>query len=270
MEKSLWMLVNAPSWIQHLTVRVLAPLIYLGRRSRVISSLKSAFPGYSRLRRESILFRSVPRTLFNIIGVLNLSKKQFEFYGLEPLELAHKRGQGAVVATMHVGVSDAGAYALAQRGLDVRTILGRGRHNPIVNKTGRRLLEQLGIPYHVRDSLVLLKSLRSCQRGEVVFIHSDLRDKSGIPVKMFNIPTQVPATAAYLSISTQVPLFWLYTRTRGDIIEVHVQQITEVVDDNKREKEARIEKLTLQIIGQIECIVTRYPEEWIWVYDRFK
>lgn len=270
MEKILWMLVNAPSWIQHLVVQVLSPLIYLGRRNRVIPSLKSAFPAYPGLQRESILLRSIPKTLLNIISVLNLSKKQFEFHGLEPLELAYKQGMGAVVATMHVGVSDAGAYALAQKGLDVRTILGRGRHNPAINKTGRRLLEQLKIPYHVRDSLVLLKLLRSCQRGEVVFIHSDLRDKSGIPVRFFNMSTQAPATAAYLSVSTQVPLFCLYTQTRGKIIEVHIQQITEADHEQKLKKKARIDQLTRQLIEQIEVTVTCHPEEWIWVYDRFK
>lgn len=245
-------------------------------RTRVVlKNLSLVFP---EKRPEEI--KTIARKVYrnqgeNIIEVLRIPKiktagdasRIMEVDSAAILSKTLVRNKGAVVVSAHFGNWELLGLCT---GLLVHphTIVVKPLRNQLLDREINRLRTMRGnrVLYDrtaLRDGLTILRNggiltLLGDQSGSGDGFYSDFMGRS---VPVFLGP-------AYFALKTGVPLFAVLCHRNGDgRYSVDIEEIDTAGFGSSR---AEVEEITRRYIRILEKFIYRYPEEWLWLHNRWK
>ena len=188
--------------------------------------------------------------------------------GYENFDRAYARGKGVIFLTCHLGAFDLQVTNMALRGLDphiIGTALKDKRLNDLLfdyrGKYGAIAIER------GRETFKMIKVLKS--GGSVaLLIDQDTKVKS-VFVEFFGMPAATPVGATVLAMKTGAAIVPTSIHLREDGMQ-HMEIFPEIPMRNSGQEEQDIlfntQAMTTFIEQQIRC----YPEQWVWMHERWK
>ena len=191
-------------------------------------------------------------------------KQRLRFDRWDELDECMSSGRGIIVATIHFGVWDLGAAAMAAYGYPVHAIAETfpyHRMNDLV--VGSRT--KLGMDIIGRDRMgpAVFKALR---RGELLALLVDVAssEETGIRVDFFGAPALVSPAAARIALRTGA---WVVPAVvlRGPTDDVEIRPI---VDLGLRDftptgdADADVRELTRLTMASLERTIRQHPDQW--------
>jgi KDO2-lipid IV(A) lauroyltransferase len=172
-------------------------------------------------------------------------------------------GRGIIVATLHFGIWDLGAAALAAHGYPINAIAETFRYQPMNDLVqGSRRKLGMKVINHDRLGPTVFKALR---RGEVLAMLVDIAtEETGIRVDFFGAPALVSPAPARIALRTNswvVPAVVL--RGPEDDLEIRPMLDTGLRDYVPTGDEAHdVPELTRLIMHSMEATIRQYPDQW--------
>lgn len=269
----------------------LLPLSWLRRLATAIAYIICAFvPSRLRLAQENLrqVFRdrfdaaqrrqiarratvNICKTMIELLKMRHLTPQQVteqvSLRGQQHLWAALERGKGVILLTAHFGNWELGGARLAAEGFPMAVIArdaNEGFAARLINQArerhGERVLarEDLGeIVRVLRDNrcLAILPDQHAAQGGIVVdFLGRPAATATGVATLALRIGCAV------------VPLFG--PRQPNDSIDGYILPAVELIRTGDRDRDIRENtELINRIIGEQ---ITKYPEQWLWLHDRWK
>jgi KDO2-lipid IV(A) lauroyltransferase len=245
------------------------------RRSVSLSNLERHLPGVTsegerrRVGRQSYMSFGMGMAEFARLPLVDAEyvAGNITTEGLEHLDLALRRGKGAVLVTGHFGSWELMGCVLVHLGYPVDFVVGIQK-NPLVQGLMNDLRKGAGIDViDLRSTLAIMRSLR---RNRFVAMLSDQDAGSrGVFVDFLGEQASTPAGAARLAIMADAPVisgFIIRTgRTRHRIvIEPPIYPQTD------SDRSAEVMRITKAYTERIEAYVKAYPDHWLWGHRRWK
>lgn len=177
-------------------------------------------------------------------------------------EVAHS-GRGVLIVTMHFGIWDLGAAALAAYGYPVNAIADSFAYEPM-NGLVHGSREKLGVKIIPRDK-VGLSVFRALRRGEMLAMLIDVpAPEDTITVDFLGAPAEVSSAPARIALRTGahvMPSVVLRGPERDTLIRPIVDiRSARVEPTGDEERDVRV--LTQQIMAVFESHIRRHPEQW--------
>ncbi len=269
MPRKWWLLLSG--WLGHLGY-------YLARRSRKImqENLRLAFPEHDEPHRTKLarrVFVMLGRNAGDVLRAFPITK--FERYeqirvieGAQYLDEAFKKGKGVLFLTAHLGAFELVATEMAFRGYKP-LIIGTAMKDERLTQLLWKQRSKLGATAIERgkETVRLIKTLKA--GGTVaILIDQDTRVKS-VFVDFFGRACSTPVGAALLALRTGAAVVPVFVHLRDDLM----QQITcypevELIQTGNEAEDIRLN--TQKFTGIIEREIRRYPEQWVWMHERWK
>jgi KDO2-lipid IV(A) lauroyltransferase len=254
----------------------------LGSRLRSgIRSLEIAYPEMPEHERRRILRASVESIGRTVVEFANFhpanaeeSKEIVEFdFEDEQFQLYKKakaEGRGVLMATAHIGNWE---LVLAGFSLQYEPIYFTAREldNPKIDKMFTEMRAKFGSrQFYKTDSAK--EVLHALKAGESVGILPDVNvlPNEGVFVPFFGVKACTTSGVARLAIKTNsliFPMFAIWDQVRNKYI-VHNGRAIEPA--NTGDRDADIVSTTAAFTEEIEKIVRRFPEQWLWIHRRWK
>ncbi len=240
-------------------------------------NLLLCFPNHSPAERSRLLHRNLAETGKALLelgpfwvwpGQRLLALVRQPVIGEAELAAAVGRQQGVILITPHLGAWElAGLYYSSRYpltilyrpsriGLDAVSCRGRGR---------------LGGRVVATDASGLRTLLAALHRGEVLGILPDqdiggIGDGEGLFAPFFGIAAGTMTLVSRLALKHRVPVFltWMERLSRSQGYVLHVRALPEVTDAES------LEASVAAMNRGIEAAVCSVPEQYLWVYRRFK
>jgi KDO2-lipid IV(A) lauroyltransferase len=198
--------------------------------------------------------------------------------GWEPVETARNRGKGIIFVTGHLGNWELLGRWLATVQKIPLTVVAREPEDPALAHYMRTMRESAGFS-------VLSKGesarglLRALKRGEAILILND-QNSGDVFVPFFGIPTGTAVGPASLALHSGAALIPLYCVEKPDhsfhmicLPPVDVANTATGAEedmDTPCPKQAEVLRITTQLNQVLEGIVRQYPEQWLWLHNRWK
>jgi len=191
----------------------------------------------------------------------------------EPFFEALRKSRGMVILTAHFGNWELmGAYASRVLGLDLG-VIARRLSNPHLDRLVNDYRKRMGIKVFIRG-----KGARAFYRhvtsGGVLAIvaDQDVRRIEGVFVDFFGKPAHTPTGPAELIIRAKIP--WtaavLVRNPDGLTHRLHYRGPFPPPGDETGDHAAAVRRLTEEYTRRIEEIVRKYPEQWMWMHNRWR
>ncbi len=246
------------------------------RKKTVFENLDIAFPNKSRKEKEVIAFNSYHSFCITIVEILilpYLSKEKVQsLIDMNKTELIVKRykeGKGIILLSAHFANWE---YIAASVSLQINipfNIIVKNQRNRYVNDWMNRartkwINKVIPLGLSIRTTYSLLKS------SDIVAIVADQRGpEDGLKLNFFGKKTSVFTGPAVLSLKTGAPIiFGIPIRRQdytyyADVYELDKSNLPENFDD-------QVKVLCERMIRYIEEIITKFPDQWLWMHKRWK
>ncbi len=264
-----WRLLNSPEPLRKLVAKWLVSIIWRKKSSTLCTRVSKTLTNISDSDSKAIAHESLKLYINNILSVLDIEREAFNLHNTE-LITQHKKN-GGVLATLHMGKVDAAAFALKTLEIPVHTMINPRNNKPHLQKINHRILHKLQLPFITNSRGALFNLANAVNQGQWVFIHSDLKGP-GVNCKFLGRQTEVISTAPTLAVLSKRPLFFCY----GLFLQGQHHVFYEQLDDpctyleQGINKELVIQLLTQRLATRMETLINDYPEQWYWMYKRFK
>jgi Kdo2-lipid IVA lauroyltransferase/acyltransferase len=203
------------------------------------------------------------RTRTELLGTVSTA-------GVEAYDRAVAAGQGAIVATAHLGNWDlaACAQALAGRKLTLlsRSLTNRGLDQYWMERRG-------GLGLEIVEENTRLEALAAVVRrgGTLVLLIDQATppEQGGVPLDFLGRPAWTTRLPALLALRTGAPLFPVFVDSAAGR---HVVRVEEPVRPPEGEGTVadRALAMTRALNARLEARVRAAPEQWLWLHRRWK
>lgn len=239
-------------------------------RTRTIANLRMAFPEWSEdqvVDTAKGVFKHFGRMWVQFMRVGARTTESIngatEVHGLEHVELAEAAGKGILFVTGHFGNWEWVGQWMAHTGRKL-TVVQRDANQTGINK---RLLElRRAAGFDVMSRGAAARGILVClKRKETVGLLID-QNAGDIYVPFFNKPCGTVTGPAVIGTRTGAPIVPGYAVRLGPgryRVEFHAPIVAQ-------EGEDPTESITRQINEDLEGMVRRYPDQWLWMHDRWK
>jgi Kdo2-lipid IVA lauroyltransferase/acyltransferase len=276
----IWVSINIPRsmWLS-ICGRLGALSYYFAPETRalVLRHLHLAFP--SKTNAE---IRKLARSNFKMLGknagdilrstrsVKSLAdlEKILITYGLENYEAAHAKGKGVIFLTCHLGAFDLQVTNMAMRGLNPN-IIG----TPLKDKRLNNLLWEYRNAHGAvaiargKETFRMIKILKSA--GSVaLLIDQDTKVKT-VFVNFFGMPAATPVGATVLALKTGASVVPTYIYLGNDGMQ-HMHILPEIPMRITGDEESDLVFNTQILTSFIEEQIRKYPDQWVWMHERWK
>lgn len=195
-------------------------------------------------------------------------KKYVTIDGLEYLQEAIDKQQGAVIATSHSDSWELMGAALAQYGVPLVGVAKKqkdGAMDRFINEY--RTLVGMHITYTsgVREMFKMIKE--GWMIGLITDQDPSLRD--GIILDFFDRKTNCFTGPATIARSQGAPIFHGQITHRPDGGH-HITIYPPIYVERSKDKKGDIRKATQEVMDLLEGHIRSYPEDWFWLHDRWK
>lgn len=281
---ALWSLGILPRAITikiSITILRLLPFFMKGLWRTGMRNLEIAFPDKPVSERESILkgtFTNLGRVLGELSQVHKYDRDKFaelidfemdaetkEVYARNKSE-----GRGVLVTTGHLGNWEMLVLGFAAL-YEPMSYLARPLDNPKIDDLLTERRTRFGNnPINKTNSAML--AIRILREGGILGILSDVNahPKEGVFVPFFGIQACTASGAAMLAIRTNsliYPTFCVWNPEREKYKFVHGDLLEPVVTADRKQD---IVSTTALYTAEIEKIIRRYPDQWMWIHKRWK
>ncbi len=268
-------MIVPPTWIQGF-VQVIARCgwFFLARLRKVsLANLRIAFPTHPEEELKHIgfeAFKSMVSLLFEFL-IIPLSKESMlEKCQLSPslkkiLDRYNK--SPAIGVSMHLGNWEYGNLYCNAAGYSLCCVVREHKSNKLdqlINE--RRLLTGGDIIFAEGSAAGMVRTLRKEGKILITLIDQNIPPRrGGLFVRFFGLPVTVSRAPAALARRLNIPLFIIACVRNRDGYELIGEMVTENASEFNSDEE-----LTAQIIRQMEAIIRKYPEQYLWMYRRFR
>jgi KDO2-lipid IV(A) lauroyltransferase len=248
------------------------------RRSRILRfNLSLAFPemtGEERRRLERGVARHFGRMILEAVRIQRLSPEELlrevTVEGSENAAVAADLGRGIFYLTGHLGLWEVAALSIGLARPETLRVVNRPLDNPLLEAELARLRGRFGNLALGKQNIVrgVLSQLRD--GGAVgMLIDQRVHPDVGVEVPFFGAPTSTHPILARLSARTGAPVVpaaaWWESPGR------YTLELREpVVPDRLAEGERDVVRLTARYTAELEKMIRRRPEQWLWYHDRWR
>jgi lauroyl/myristoyl acyltransferase len=194
-------------------------------------------------------------------------KISVEVSGLSQLKDLLARGQGAVIATGHIGNWHLGPYLLAKHGLPPITVVMSEEPNQGAQRIDASFRDKrLNIVYPERDPLLSLSLRAALSRGELVGLQMDRpATKNGLQVSCAGGMARFAAGPALLARSCDAPVVPIFFPLTPSGIQIVISPPLWVKKTDDRERD--VLDLTQRLAQVYGDQIRRFPEQWFNFYS---
>lgn len=248
------------------------------RREAGRTQLSLALPELSDQQRDALLRKScgqLGRTVAETMIQLQRDRKtgledyfEYEEGALEQLQAV--RDQGAVLVQAHLGAFEIFGAAAVQAGLRPAFTM----RMPTNYYVGQQLLksrEGWGINLIPRQGAVR-RMLKHMKDGGAVILATDQNaQRAPIFVPWFGRLAATERAAAAIALRTGAPVVvcWCLRTEKFGKYQVGASTVRAAAPKQQATDEAVLE-LTSQIHEQLEAVIRRHPEQYLWIHDRYR
>jgi len=258
---------------------LLADLVFLlsrRERARALEHLSTAFRAEKSpaeiLRLSRYCFRNLGKGLMEVLQFPRLTSenlgKLVVFQGKQNIDNALKKGKGVIILTAHFGNWELLGASLALSGYGVNFIV-RPVRSPRLEIMVNRSRERMGIRCIPRGTSIK-EALKCLKRNEILGILSDIDTSvDGVFVDFFGRPAFTPRGPASIALRTGAALIPAFIiRQKDDTHKIVIEKALELKTTGNQEEEVLIN--TARFTKIIESYIRKYPEQWIWIHQRWK
>lgn len=250
------------------------------RKLVVHRNLRIAFRTWTREERLALGRRSIQHLSGNLWDLLLVpaadekwAEKNVKWFGEEHLKAALAQGKGVLLLGMHMDSGDMAATCLALRGYRIHLITKRFK-SKLTDWLWFALRKKPGVSYmEAHGSKTAYDVLSALKKNEIVVFVNDqqMGPPYGIKARFFGRSTGTAFGLALFALKTGAPIIPLYILRQPDWTQ-HVMVEAELRYDfaETLSRDEKVQALTQLVTDQIESIVRRWPESWMWVHRRWK
>jgi len=248
-------------------------------RRLALAHLAVAFPEKSDAEREAIaraMFLHLGHAAMEVVTIRSYDgdlESYVELKNPELLQQVMARGKGLIYVPGHLGNWELHARRIGRTGLDNATI-GKASHDARLTRLIEEFRASGGVKTLWRESpdsgRVIIRTLRA---GKALGILIDQDTKvQNVFVPFFGRLAATPRAAADLAIRFGAAIVVGTSHRKGDGPDAgHVVELTEVTYEPKpADLEAEVVRLTAACTRVFEDAIRRYPEQWVWMHERWK
>ncbi len=240
------------------------------RRRRAIENLELAFPSWTADQRED-----VTRRMFEHFGVVlgdflrtplrtNAEVlENTEVEGFENYEAAHAIGKGIIACTGHFGNWERFGHWCMATGRTI-AVVARDANQSEIQQRVSRIRDASGVTVISRGDSAR-EIIRRLRKNEIIGILPDQNAEETF-VPFFGKTCGAVLGPAVLHIRTGAPLVPAYCLRIGP--GKYRIVVKPPIDPLGEEKDSTV--LTAQINAVLESVIREYPEQWLWMHDRWK
>ena len=274
-----------PAPIIYCICRGLAALFYAlisSRRRITFKNLRLALPELSDAERKKIarasyahFGRCMAESVMIMAGKIKHDELAEMVDGSEMqkiIDLEKENELGILLLSGHFGNFELlGHYTGMQLTKPTHVVARKGTNKLIDDRIVTPLRESFGNKIVYKDR-ALPKVARAIKSGEHAGLLIDIKSNSaqGVPITFFGQQTYALKSSAYLQIKLNppvIPFTMVHVgRNRYKIITGEPIHWT----DNGKPKEEQIAELTQIHQTAFENLIRQYPEQWLWMHDRWK
>ena len=251
---------------------------YLSARQRFITihNLKRAFPEKSQ---DEII--ATAKGVYTTLGIVaadffdipSLTKENIrdlvEVQGLDNLKKALEKNKGVLLFGAHFGNWELSAIAISLL-LKPIVVIYRPLDSGILNDLVAFVRSATGNT-PIRKDRAMRQMLRGLKRNEIlgVLIDQNVAWQEGIFVNFFGRPACTTNGLALLALHTEAPVIPAYiVRLENGKYRFVLKEAMEVVRTG--DDDADILVNTQNFTRVIEDTVRKYPDQWLWIHQRWK
>ncbi|MBW2363611.1 MAG: lysophospholipid acyltransferase family protein [Deltaproteobacteria bacterium] len=255
----------------------IAYVLVAGERKKTIRHLSMALGDEKSLKE----IKEIARKVFIHFGIAAVDMIRLPIYikkdildrlvfseGFHHLENALSKGKGVIVLTGHFGNWEIGGAWLAQKGVPFK-VVGTPLYDPrldeiLVNGRNRAGYKNIARSTGTREII------RSLKNNSVLALLVDLDTKvEGVFVNFFNKPAHTATGPVILSQKYSSPIVPVFIRLCDDLTYcVSFEKEIDLVNTGC-EKDDLIAN-TQKLSDIYEKVIRQYPEQWIWMHERWK
>ncbi len=268
--------ISISTGIMHIVPVILRKLRRTGMRN-----LEIAFPEKDEAERREILdgtFNNLGRVLGELSQFNKFTREQLgelidfelddesrELYARNKAE-----GRGVLITTGHLGNWEMLVLGFAAL-YEPISYLARPLDNPKIDKMLNALRTRFGNrPINKTHSAnTAIKILRE---GGILGILSDVNahPKEGVFVRFFGLPACTPSGAAMLAIRANALIFPTFCIWDSSIRRYKFVHGPLLEPANTGDRKQDIVATTAAYTAEIEKIIRKYPDQWMWIHRRWK
>ena len=183
-----------------------------------------------------------------------------------PMDEILRRGKGGIVVSAHLGNWEWLSKRASMEGFDVK-VVARQSEDPKFNALTDRVRGTNGYTVHPRGDSprALLKQLRD---NKIVAIVPDQKSED-VFVPFFGKLAGTVAGPAVLARKTGATILPMFCPRQPDGTYKTVFYPA-ILPDLDADPEADVLRIMTEVTADIEDIVRRYPEQWLWLHDRWR
>lgn len=246
------------------------------RRQVVIDNITRAFPELSHKQKVKMgrwslryLGRSLIQYSYLPFMTKEKIKKLVKFEGFEHLEKALEKNKGVCLLTLHLGNGDLGVAALSLLGYPIQ-LISKEFTLRWLNDMWFGMRAKLGTKFIAprNSSYSILKALKS---NEVVIFVLDqfMGPPIGVKTKFFGHETGTAMGLTVMSKRTQAPVVPIYMKWNKDGSHT-LTCLPPVEFEEQANNEETLTYMTQKYSDQVEEIIKKHPEQWLWIHRRWK
>lgn len=245
-------------------------------RKRTVKNLRFVFGkewSERKIRATSkAVFSMLGKNLFDALHLDTMRAKKFNqtisHDSLDSMAAAREGGKGAVLITAHAGCFEMLLHFFARKGFN-GIVVGRAFKNPAVDEAVRKMRSGPGVEYIDRseDSRKIVRMLR---QGKMMGALIDQDTKvEGVFADFLGHPAFTPSSAVRFAMKFDIPIIVsLAARLDGD--KHHVFISPQLTYTKSGDFEADLVSVIRQINDIISSHIRKFPEQWVWMHERWK
>lgn len=189
--------------------------------------------------------------------------------GRENLYTALEAGKGAIVFLAHFGNWELLSLVYGALIPDRAKAIALPLKNEPLNTYLWRHREQLSLKLIPRNRAVR-ETLRALRNNQAIGFFADQNaGTEGIFVNFLGKPASAARGPAVLALKTGAPLIFSLSIRQPD--DRHFVYISPAIQPEPTDDfESDVEHYTTQMLKQLETYIYKYPEQWLWLHNRWK
>ena len=262
--------------IARVAFRVLGDRLGSGMRNLEIAFPEMGYDERKRVLRSSV--ESIGRTIAEFVDFNPISPEEsrrtirfdFDSDEFQAYKKAKSDGRGVLMPTAHIGNWEVllSGFALQYEPI---YFMARELDNPLIDKMFAERRAKFGSrQFYKSDSAK--SALKALRAGQSVGILPDVNvhPKEGVFVPFFGVPACTTSGVARLAIHANAlifPMFAIWDETEKRYVVYNGQPIE---PSSTGDRESDVVATTAAYTAEIEKIIRRFPEQWLWIHRRWK
>lgn len=244
-------------------------IFFLAFKNKVSSRLKKSIPILNSTEVDRLARTNIYNSVYDMVNAVSYKSCCYRIdYCLgDDNQLEGLRKMPGIIVSLHMGFADLLTVALNQSNIPTYTMIGHGGSSPELHELGVKILKDLDVPFLRKSPHTFFDLIALLKKGNSIVLHSDLRGK-GTKVNFMGYETEIPDTAVKLSLLLSIPLYYGYVDVRRN--GIHGIKIKLLHKGGAKSEEGLGDFLCQNIATEMESTILDSPENWFWLYDRFK